>query len=97
MPCKGLFLLGVDPGWLNHMPMPMHMVLENIGSSLDVIRDAAECMNMTMGNTWVLVSDVHECFDHLSHEWILEHAPMSKRYYGKYYNADTSIIIFIIL
>ena len=75
---QGLFLLGVDPVVESYADAHAYGFRKH-RSSLDVIRDAAECMNMTMGNTWVLVSDVHECFDHLSHEWILEHAPMSKK------------------
>ena len=74
---QGLFLLGVDPVVESYADAHAYGFRKH-RSSLDVIRDAAECMNMTRGNTWVLVSDVHECFDHLSHEWILEHAPMSK-------------------
>lgn len=75
---QGLFLLGVDPVVESYADMHAYG-FRKYRSSLDVIRDVVEGMNLTKGNTWVLVSDVHECFDHLSHEWILKHAPMSKK------------------
>lgn len=75
---QGLFLIAVDP------------VIETIAdthaygfrkyrSSQDVAKDILERFGFDRGNVWVLKADVKECFDHLSHKWILDHAPMNKK------------------
>lgn len=48
-------------------------------SSQDTVRDIVKNLNLEFSHQWVLVTDVRQCFDHLSHDWILEHAPMNKR------------------
>lgn len=36
--------------------------------------------NLAKGKSpqWVLEGDIHGCFDHISHKWLLEHIPMDK-------------------
>ncbi|MDD3098871.1 MAG: reverse transcriptase domain-containing protein [Bacilli bacterium] len=75
---QGLLLLAVDPVVESYADMHAYGFRKN-RSSQDVIWDITESMGITGGNVWILKTDVHECFDHLSHKWILDHAPMPKR------------------
>lgn len=44
--------------------------------------DAAEqnfrCLSRTTSATWILEADIRGCFDHISHEWLVNHVPMDK-------------------
>lgn len=46
-------------------------------------KDAASyiytCMSQKTCATWVLEGDIKSCFDEISHQWLLDHIPMSKR------------------
>lgn len=48
-------------------------------SSQDVIRDIVSHFGFESGRIYFLKSDVKQCFDHLSHDWILEHSPMNRK------------------
>ena len=40
------------------------------------------CFNALRGNgsaQWILEGDIKGCFDHISHDWMVEHIPMNKR------------------
>jgi RNA-directed DNA polymerase len=75
---QGLLLLAVDPIVESYADMHAYGFRKN-RSSQDMILDITDNMGITGGNVWILKTDVHECFDHLSHKWILDHAPMPKR------------------
>ena len=38
---------------------------------------------------WILDADIEGCFDHISHEWLLEHIPMDKRVLKQWLKAGT--------
>ena len=54
-------------------------------------KDIIDRFGFDKNNVWVLKTDVKECFDHLSHEWILDHAPMNKKLLKIYYHVGISI------
>ena len=75
---QGLILIGVDPviectAGIHDYGFRMYR------SSQDTIRDVRENFGFTTGHPYVLKTDIHQCFDHVSHEWILEHSPMNKK------------------
>lgn len=75
---QGLWLLAVDP--VVEVLADAHSYgFRKNRSSNDVAKDINERLGFDRGNVWVLRTDVKECFDHLSHEWLLKHAPMNKR------------------
>lgn len=39
------------------------------------------------GAEWILDADIHACFDRISHDWLLENAPMDKRILGQWLKA----------
>ena len=47
------------------------------------VQDAiSACFNALRGKgsaQWILEGDIKGCFDHISHEWMVEHIPMNKR------------------
>ena len=47
-------------------------------SAQDAIKDIYDSFGLDKQNTWFLRTDVKECFDHLSHAWLLKHIPMDK-------------------
>ena len=49
----------------------------------DAIEQCFTCLNKAKSPKWVLEGDIKGCFDNISHEWILNHIPMDKRYSAK--------------
>mgnify|MGYP001427377968 CR=1 FL=1 len=38
-----------------------------------------KCLGTKVSGKWVLEGDIKGCFDHISHQWIMENVPMNKR------------------
>lgn len=79
---QGLFLIAVDPV-VESLADAHAYGFRKFRSSQDAAKDIIEHLGFDRGNIWVLKADVKECFDHLSHSWILEHAPMNKQILGR--------------
>lgn len=47
---------------------------------------------LSRGNSaeWILEGDIKGCFDHISHEWLLNNIPMDKSMLRKWLKADSS-------
>lgn len=74
---EALFLIALDP------------VVETVAdahaygfrrkrSAQDAVRDIVENFGLLHGRQWVLKADVKGCFDHLSHDWILQNIVFDK-------------------
>jgi RNA-directed DNA polymerase len=44
----------------------------------DALEQAFRLLSTKQSATWVLDADIKGCFDHISHDWILQHVPMDK-------------------
>ncbi len=75
---QGLFLIAVDPV-IETLADRHSYGFRKCRSSQDATKDIIDRFGFDKNNVWVLKTDVKECFDHLSHEWILDHAPMNKK------------------
>ena len=75
---QALFLIALDP------------VIETLAdkhaygfrlyrNSQDAIRDMLYNFNFTNGNQWLMKADVKECFDNISHEWLMNNLIFDKR------------------
>lgn len=55
-------------------------------------QDACEHIFKTLSHTkspqWVLEGDIKGCFDHISHDWLIEHIPMDKSVLKQFLKAD---------
>jgi len=75
---QGLFLLAIDPV-VETLADTHAYGFRKYRSSQDVIRDIVDTFRLNGGNQWILKADIHECFDHISHKWLLNHAPFNER------------------
>lgn len=75
---QALFLIALDP------------VIETLAdkhaygfrlyrNSQDAIRDMLYNFNFTNGNQWLMKADIKECFDNISHEWLMNNLIFDKR------------------
>ncbi len=48
-------------------------------STADAIKRCHHLLSKKTSATWILEADIKGCFDHISHDWLLEHIPMNKR------------------
>lgn len=75
---QGLILIGLDP--VVEVLADKHAFGFRLNrSAQDAIKVIVDSFGFTAANQWFLRTDVKECFDHLSHEWLLENVPMDKR------------------
>lgn len=44
----------------------------------DAIEQCFTCLNKGKSPVWILEGDIKGCFDHISHEWLLQNIPMDK-------------------
>ena len=55
-------------------------------------QDSCEHIFKTLSHTkspqWVLEGDIKGCFDHISHDWLIEHIPMDKSVLKQFLKAD---------
>ncbi|QLS64670.1 group II intron reverse transcriptase/maturase [Citrobacter sp. RHBSTW-00881] len=55
----------------------------------DAIQQVCNMYSSRYASKWVLEGDIKGCFDHINHEWLLEHIPMDKRILRKWLKAGT--------
>lgn len=48
-------------------------------STADAAEQVFRCLAMKSQGRWVLEADIKGCFDHISHQWLLDHVPMERR------------------
>ncbi|WP_456373536.1 group II intron reverse transcriptase/maturase [Thiolapillus sp.] len=53
----------------------------------DAMRKVHGLLNRRTSPQWVLEGDIKGCFDHISHEWLLEHIPMDREVLRKWLKA----------
>lgn len=75
---QSLILLAIDP--VVEVLADTHAYgFRRCRSAQAAIKDIVDSFGFDKGNVWFLRTDVKECFDHLSHEWLLQNAPMDRR------------------
>ena len=53
-------------------------------STHDAIEQCFTCLNKGKSPVWILEGDIKGCFDHISHEWMLENIPMDTQILEKW-------------
>jgi len=56
-------------------------------SCADAIKQCFNALSKEASAAWVLEGDIKSCFDHISHQWMLEHVPMDKTVLRKWLKA----------
>lgn len=75
---QGLVLIGLDP--VVEVLADKHAYGFRCNrSAYDTIYDIVTYLGFGEGRQWFLRTDVKECFDHISHDWLLRHTPMDKK------------------
>ena len=54
------------------------------GSTHDAIEQCFTDLNKGKSPEWILEGDIKGCFDHISHEWLLENIPMDTQILEKW-------------
>ena len=75
---EGLLLIAMDPV-VETLADAHSYGFRKHRSSQDVVKDIMSRFGFDRGNVWVLKADIKECFDHLSHDWILNNAPAARK------------------
>ncbi|MCK9576093.1 MAG: reverse transcriptase domain-containing protein [Clostridia bacterium] len=75
---QGLLLIAIDP-IVETLSEPHSYGFRLYRNSQDTIRDVCNSFKFCSGNSWVLKADVRECFDRVSHSWLLENLPVDKK------------------
>ena len=57
----------------------MHMDFVKNRSAQDTIKDIRYNFRLMTTNPWVLKADIHGCFDHISHDYLIEHCSLNKK------------------
>lgn len=47
-------------------------------STADAVQQCFNDLARTTSPQWILEGDIKGCFDHISHEWLLDNIPMDK-------------------
>jgi RNA-directed DNA polymerase len=73
---QALYLLGLDPV-AESLADPNSYGFRIGRSCADAIQ---QCFSLICGgkDRWILEADIKGCFDHISHNWLLEHVPMER-------------------
>lgn len=74
---EALFLIALDPV-VETLADAHAYGFRKKRSSQDAARDIVENFGLLTSRPWVLKADIKGCFDHLSHDWILENLPFDK-------------------
>ena len=75
---QALYNLSLDPISETHAD-PHSYGFRKYRSARDAITYCAEILAEKDGPRWVLEADIEECFDTISHKWLLQHIPLDKR------------------
>lgn len=71
---QALYLLAIDPVVEEIADTHAYGFRKN-RSAQDAIKDIRYNFDLLNTRTWVAKADIHECFDHVSHEWLIENTP----------------------
>lgn len=71
---QALYLLALDPVVEEVADTHAYGFRKN-RSAQDAIKDIRYNFGLLNTRTWVAKADIHECFDHISHEWLIKHTP----------------------
>jgi len=83
---QALYLLALDPvAETQADPNSYGFRLERCCA--DAIQQAHTVLRNRAGAEWILEGDIKSCFDKISHEWLLAHAPMDKTILRKWLKA----------
>ena len=75
---QALHLLGLDP-ISETLADPHSYGFRRGRSCADAISRLQRLLVRGYSPTWILECDIKGCFDHISHEWLMENIPMNKR------------------
>ena len=56
-------------------------------SVADAIEQCCNVLSRSDSAQWILEGDIQSCFDEISHEWLLDHAPMDRKILRKWLKA----------
>lgn len=84
---QALYLLALDPV-VETMSDPHSFAFRKFRNANDAMRCITEDAGLMEHRPWVLKADVFECFDHVSHAWMLNHVHMNRRVLGAMLRAE---------
>ena len=56
-------------------------------STADAIEQCFTCLSRKSSAVWILEGDIKGCFDHISHEWLMQNVPMDKKVLSQWLKA----------
>ena len=59
--------------------------------TMDAIRQIDTVLNRQHSPEWILEGDIKGCFDHISHDWLIENIPMDKTILRKWLKCGACI------
>ena len=83
---QALYLLALDP-IAEAQADPNSYGFRKDRSTADAIDQCHTVLSNRAGAEWILEGDIKACFDKISHDWLLAHAPMDKAVLRKWLNA----------
>src|SRR5260370_5804720 len=83
---QALYLLALDP-IAEIQADPNSYGFRKERSTADAIDQCHTVLSNRAGAEWILEGDIKACFDTISHEWLLAHAPMDKTILRKWLKA----------
>jgi RNA-directed DNA polymerase len=83
---QALYLLALDPV-AEVQADPNSYGFRKERSTADAIMQCHTVLSNRAGAEWILEGDIKSCFDKISHEWLLKHAPMNKTILRKWLKA----------
>jgi len=98
---QSLYLLAIDPV-VEYITDKHAYGFRKNRSAQDAIKDIRYNFRLMTTNQWVLKADIHGCFDHISHNYLIEFCPFDKQlitnllkcgyiYKNKYYPTEEGI------
>lgn len=83
---QALYLLALAP--VAETTADRHSYGFRIGrSTADALEQCFIVLSRKIAAQWILDADIEGCFDHLSHDWLLDHVPMDRVMLGKWLKA----------
>lgn len=83
---QALHLLGLEPV-AETTSDPNSYGFRRNRSTADAMAQIFVCTSRKASAPWVLEADIKGCFDHINHEWLVRHAPMSEAILRKWLKA----------
>ncbi len=83
---QALYLLGLEPV-AETLADSYSYGFRTARSTADAIDQCYNSLNGPTKAQWVLEADIQGCYDHISHEWMLENIPMDVQALGKWLRA----------